>query len=135
VWHSSLATGELTLLSGTAATAARGGAVPAKAPTRVLPFRGDDAATIGTSTAPRLLALAEPVDSRWGATLNGAPLQRATAYGWAQAFVVPPHAGTVRVQFDSGGRHWWLVLELLGLGAVVLVGAGAGSRPHRQEPL
>jgi GT2 family glycosyltransferase len=135
VWHSSLGTGELTLLSGSAATTARSGAVSQKAPTRVLPVRGEHAARIGPATGSRLLALAEPVDSRWRATLDGESLQPTTAYGWAQAFVVPEHGGTVQVRFDSGGRHWWLVLELLGLVGVLLVGSGAGPHAHRREPL
>jgi GT2 family glycosyltransferase len=135
VWQSSFDTGELTVLSGSAATEARAGRVPATAPTRVLPVRGKTPATVGAASGDRLLALAEPVDSRWKATLNGESLQRTTAYGWAQAFVLPSHAGTVKVRFDSGGRHWWLILELLGLIGVVVVGAGAGPHTHRRDPL
>jgi GT2 family glycosyltransferase len=135
VWHSSLDTGELTVLSGAAATAARAGTVSGTAPTRVLPFRGDAPAKVGASARYRLLVLAEPADSRWKATLNGASLQRSTAYGWAQAFVMPPDAGTVKVRFDSGGRHWWLILELAALVGVILVGTGAGPPTHRRESL
>jgi hypothetical protein len=90
---------------------------------------------VAASARYRLLVLAEPVDSRWKATLNGKSLERSTAYGWAQAFVLPPDAGTVRVHFDSGGRHWWLVVELLAVVGVMLVGTGAGPPTHRREPL
>jgi GT2 family glycosyltransferase len=135
VWHSALDTGELTVLTGSAATAAREGSVPSIAPSRVLPVRGQNPAKVAASTRYRLLVLAEPVDSRWKATLNGESLERSAAYGWAQAFVLPPDAGTVRVHFDSGGRHWWLVVELLALVGVILVGTGAGPPTHRREPL
>lgn len=133
VWHSTLATGELTVLSGTAADAATHGQVPATAPTQVLQGNGSSVDAAGTTK--RILVLAEPAESRWTATLNGKSLQRTTAYGWAQAFVLPPNAGKVRVRFDSGGRHWWLVIELLGLVGVILYGTGAGPHTHRRDPL
>jgi hypothetical protein len=90
---------------------------------------------VPAGTTNRLLVLAEPADSHWNATLSGHSLRRVTAYGWAQAFVLPPHAGTVHVGFDSSGRHWWLIVELLGLIGVLLVGAGAGPHTHRRDPL
>jgi hypothetical protein len=135
VWQSSLATGELTVWSGTAATDAQAGRVPLTAPNQVLPVRGHARAAVAAVPGERLLVVAEPVDSRWKATLNGESLKRTTAYGWAQAFVLPSNAGTVKVRFDSGGRHWWLILELLGLIGVILVGAGAGPHTHRRDPL
>jgi hypothetical protein len=138
VWHSSLATGELTVLSGAAATLASQGSVPATAPSQVLNARSGSAmAKVPTATGNRLLVLAEPADSHWQATLSGHSLRRVTAYGWAQAFALPPNGGTLHVSFDSSGRHWWLVIELLGLIGVLLVGAGAGPGPHaqRRDPL
>jgi hypothetical protein len=79
--------------------------------------------------------LAEPADSRWHATLNGERLESATAYGWAQAFVLPSRGGAVAVSFDSGARHWWLIAELIALVAVVLYGAGAGPHTPRRDAL
>jgi hypothetical protein len=136
VWHSSLPTGELTVLSGPAATAAARGAVPATAPSQVLPASdGSARATIPAAATNRLLVLAEPADGRWRATVSGQSLTRTTAYGWAQAFVLPPHGGKLEVGFDSGGRHWWLLLEVLALAGVLLFAAGAGPHTHRREPL
>ncbi len=133
VWHSSLATGELTVLSGAAATVASEGSVPQTAPVQVLNAgSGSSTARVPSATTSRLLVLAEPADSRWRATLAGQSLRRATAYGWAQAFVLPPRAGTVHVSFDSSGRHWWLIAELVGLVGVLLVGAGAAPHGHRR---
>ncbi|HVT20623.1 MAG TPA: glycosyltransferase [Mycobacteriales bacterium] len=132
VWSSSLDSGETTMLTGVAAAAAAAGKVPGGAPARVL---HGTTAKLPASAAYRILVLAEPADSRWRATLNGAPLKRTTAYGWAQAFVLPSRAGTVQVGFDSGGRHRWLVLELIGLVGVLVFGSGAGPRRSRREPL
>jgi hypothetical protein len=132
VWRSSLATGRLTVLNGAAATAAVAGSVPATAPARVL---NGTPAKVGASTAYRLLILAEPAQSGWTATFNGQHLERKTAYGWAQAFVLPTRAGTVDVRFDSGGRHWLLLLELLAFVGVALVGSGAGPHTHRRDTL
>ncbi|MGN6473621.1 MAG: hypothetical protein ACTHK4_08245, partial [Mycobacteriales bacterium] len=136
VWHSSLGSGELTVLSGAAATAAGHGTVPSSAPSQVLNAHdGNATARVPSATTNRILVLAEPADGHWNATLSGRPLRRTTAYGWAQAFVLPAGAGTVHVGFDSSGRHWWLVVELLGVIGVLLVGAGAGPHTHRREPL
>jgi hypothetical protein len=84
-------------------------------------------------SSSRLLVLAEPVDSGWQATLDGHPLRRVTAYGWAQAFELPARGGVLRVHFDSGTRHFWLVVELLALLGVI--GYGAGAAPHPQRRL
>ncbi|HVU74960.1 MAG TPA: hypothetical protein VHE83_18495, partial [Mycobacteriales bacterium] len=133
VWRSSLNTGELTVLSGASASTAKGGAVPAAPPSQVLAGSGSTVAR--SATGPRLLVVAEPAQARWHATLNGHRLAPTTAYGWAQAFELPAGGGIVRVSFDSGGRHWWLVLELLALVAVILFGAGAGPHTHRRVTL
>ncbi|HWC34951.1 MAG TPA: glycosyltransferase [Mycobacteriales bacterium] len=134
VWHSSLSTGELTVLAGAAADAAVRGEVPDTPPLAVLHGSGSTVSA-GATSVHRLLVLAEPVESRWHATLNGERLHPVTAYGWAQAFELPARPGTVRVSFDSGGRHWWLILELLGIAAVLLFGAGAAPHAHRRTPL
>ena len=74
VWHSSLGTGELTVLSGSAATTARSGSVPAAAPTRVLPARGAAAAKVG-----RIVGRADPRAGRAGRIRLARHVERRTA--------------------------------------------------------
>lgn len=138
VWHSTLDTGEVTVLGGTSATAARAGDSSSTSPAQVLQIRGgptDLDADVGSGGTGRLLVLAEPATSGWHATIGGQPLQPTTAYGWAQAFELPSDGGQVHISYNSGGRHWWLLIELLALVAVLLVGAGAAPHvPHRDAP-
>lgn len=135
VWHSTLSTGEVTVLSGTSAAAATAGEVPATSPTEVLPVSGDPGdlrTNVGAGDDTRLLVLAEPATSGWHATVDGHSLHSTTAYGWAQAFELPTNGGHVRITYRSGTRHWLLLLELLALVGVVLFGSGAGPHvPHR----
>ncbi|HVV77882.1 MAG TPA: glycosyltransferase [Mycobacteriales bacterium] len=132
VWHSSLNTGEITVLTGSAAATASRGDLPSAAPAEVLPGNGS---VVAAGSGSRLLVLAEPAESRWHATLGGQQLRPTTAYGWAQAFELPARAGKIRVSFDSGSRHWWLVVQLAALVAVILFGAGAGPHTHRKTTL
>jgi hypothetical protein len=137
VWRSSLATGEITVLTGANATAARAGKLPTAAPAEVLRSTGspgDLRSAVGPGVGSRLLVVAEPAASGWRATVDGRPLGRTTAYGWAQAFELPPSGGAVRISYDSGDRHWWLLAELVLLVGVVLYGAGAGPRVAHREP-
>jgi hypothetical protein len=131
VWHSTLSSGELTVLAGPAATAAVQGQLPTAAPAAVLqPGRGALDATFPAGNGTRLLVLAEPASSDWDATVAGKSLHRVTAYGWAQAFQLPSGGGRVDVHYDATARHLWLVAELLALIGVILFGAGAASRPR-----
>jgi hypothetical protein len=138
VWRSTLATGGLTLLSGLSMTTAEAGGLPTGSADEVLKVSGGQAsprATIEPASAVRLLVMAEPASSRWHATIDGEPLAPKTAYGWAQAFQVPQDGGHVQITYDSGGRHLWLLLELILLGAIILFGAGAGSQVSHREHL
>ncbi|MBV9870342.1 MAG: glycosyltransferase family 2 protein [Frankiaceae bacterium] len=130
VWQSTLPTGELTLLSATAASQARNGASLAAPVSKVLRARpGSSSAMVPAGSAGRLLVLAEPANGHWHASIDGTSLPRATAYGWAQAFVVPARGGKLDLGYGSGSRTAWLVVELVTV--VILVGAMLpGRRPE-----
>lgn len=134
VWKSTLHTGELTLLSGGAAGTARAGGVPTNAPQVLNAGPGKAEDELSAASGDRLLVLAEPTGSHWQASLAGKSLERATAYGWAQAFVVPAGAGgTLQISSSSAGRHWFLWLELLALLAIVGVGVAGPAAASTRE--
>jgi hypothetical protein len=138
VWHSTLSTGELTVLTGGSLASAQSGGVPVTAPSQVLSISGGPAsprATIAPAAGDRLLVMAEPASSHWHATVDGHALASSTAYGWAQAFSLPTGGGQLVVSYDSGSRHWWLLLELVLLAGTVLYGAGAGPHVQHRESL
>jgi GT2 family glycosyltransferase len=129
VWRSRRPTGELTVLHGHAATEAAAGNVPTTPHLLALPAKpGSADVPISASAAGGLAVLAEPANPGWRATLDGKPLVRQTAYGWAQAFVLPPAGGRLRIEFRSSPRHRWLLVEL-GLTAVAVIAAMPGRRP------
>jgi hypothetical protein len=138
VWRSTLATGEVTVLTGSNATDAVAGHVPSTAPAEVLQTAGSPTSIstdVESSDGTRLLVLAEPATSGWRATIDGRALHATTAYGWAQAFELPVTGGHVQISYADSARHWWLLVELLALVGVVLYGAGAGPRvPHPRVP-
>jgi hypothetical protein len=74
--------------------------------------------------------LAEASDPGWRAELDGVPLTRRTAWGWAQAFELPASKGLVTVDRDSRPRVLLVVAQGLAL-AVVLVLAAPGARKRR----
>jgi len=76
----------------------------------------------------RLLVLSEAADAGWLATLDGRRLPRATAWGWAQAFVLPPGPGHLVVGRAAAGRRALLGLELLAALAVLVLAAPGGRR-------
>ena len=120
--------GELVVLEPGAAGQVRAGQPPAaSARPAALPSHAGRA-TIRLRPGPggRLLVLAEPVDRHWRATLDGRPLRRATAYGWAQAWQLPVTGGRLDVSRMSDGRGRRLLLQLGVLVALVLA-----ARPRR----
>lgn len=130
VWQSSLRTGELTVLSGPSVATAVAGTVPATAPAAVLPATSDGAtAHLAAAGGVRLAVMAEPAGPQWHASFNGTSLPRTMAYGWAQAFVLPSTAGTLRVSIGHGSRPVWLWLELLA--AIAVIGVGLAAPPQR----
>lgn len=87
-------------------------------------------AKVAAGRAGRLLVLADAADPRWVATLDGKPLRRRTAWGWAQGFALPEAGGTVVLHYDQTSRHIALGVEG-GLLLVVVVLAVPGARRRR----
>lgn len=84
-------------------------------------------ATLRPGPPGRLLVLAEAQDRGWRATLDGRPLTRRTAWGWAQGFVLPPRGGHLLVVHEQSRRHLALGGEL-----ALLLLAGVLSVPSRR---
>jgi len=106
--------GELVLYDADAAQAAAAG--------KPLPETADPHALAATpghtdltvppaSNGRRLLVLAEPRSGSWRATLDGHRLERATAYGWAQAWWLPAAGGRLVVDHVGGHRHTLVLIE------------------------
>ncbi|HET7310589.1 MAG TPA: glycosyltransferase family 2 protein [Mycobacteriales bacterium] len=123
--------GELTVLApDVAARVAAGHALPDGAvPTPIPATAGHARAHVPAGPGGRLLVLAESADTHWEARLDGRPLARATAYGWAQAWRLPARGGRLALSRSSDGRAWWLTGELV---ALVLLGLAALPRRRRE---
>lgn len=94
------------------------------------------AVEVPAGAAGRRVVLAETADPGWRATLDGAPLTRALADGWAQSFVLPARGGLLEVGYDHT-RHRAVLLAGAGAaGAVLATGLlAAVVRPaHRRRP-
>jgi hypothetical protein len=121
--------GELVVLPpGPAAAVLAGGALPAGARPVPVPATAGHARTrIPAGPGGRLLVLAESADPHWRATLDGRPLARSTAYGWAQAWRLPAAGGRLVVSRSSDAPGWPLLGELAVLVLLVLA-----TRPVRR---
>jgi len=98
-------------------TTAPGGELSVLAPRSVpvlLPASSGHASTeLTAASTNRLLVLAEPFSSHWRATLDGSPLPATHAYGWAQAWRLPPSGGHLVVErTGDGGRDVWVAVQL-----------------------
>ncbi|HMC70290.1 MAG TPA: hypothetical protein VKJ07_14135, partial [Mycobacteriales bacterium] len=113
-------TGELVVYDGLAAQAAAAGKplpnTVAPKPLTATPGHAH-VALPPASDGRRLLVLAEPRSASWRATLDGHRLERTTAYGWAQAWWLPPEGGRLVVEHVGGHRHTLVLIE----GALVLL--------------
>ncbi len=87
---------------------------------------------IPSSTFTRTLRLAEPVDARWVATLDGVRLAPAES-GWQQSFLLPPDAGVLRVRLE-GSSPLWPIGQGLALLVVAVLAAPAIRRPEVRDP-
>ena len=86
-------------------------------------------ASLPAGPAGRLLVLADAADSRWRATLDGQVLERRTAWGWGQAFVLPTQGGHLVVSYRDGRTSaLWVQAALV---VVVLVLSIPGGRRRR----
>ena len=125
----SMHSGELVVLAPGDAAQVRGrGSLPSSARPVALPAQAGKARTrVPAGPAGRLLVLAEPADSHWRATVDGRPLRRARAYGWAQAWLLPAGGGRLSVSRTSDDRGLLLLGELALLVVLVLA-----ARPPRR---
>ncbi len=86
--------------------------------------------TLAPGDEGRLLVLADAVDERWQATLDGQELSRRTAWGWAQAFAVPADGGRLVLRYDQSRRHTGLLAQGVVLLSVLVLSA-PGARRRR----
>ena len=122
IWRTNIPTGALMVLGARAAGVVAAGAdLPDDAVTTPLPARPSSAdTTLPDGGEGRLLVLAQPADAAWRATLDGAPLPAARAYGWAQAWELPADGGDLEVSRAGSLRGLWLVLQLVVVAIAVL---------------
>jgi GT2 family glycosyltransferase len=98
-------------------------------PPQPLPSRRESAtATVPPGPEGRLLVLAEGADEGWEATIDGEPMERLTAYGWAQAFAVPALGGTIELRRDQGPRGRALAVQGVLLAVVMVLAAPSVRR-------
>ncbi|HVU72295.1 MAG TPA: hypothetical protein VHE83_04995, partial [Mycobacteriales bacterium] len=113
------------------AGAGRGPAIPdlvANPPQIVASGREGAHADIPAGPGGRLLVLAEAANGGWRARIDGHPLKRRTAWGWAQAFEVPAGGGHLVISRDASGHDALVVLAIIGLLVVLVLAApSAGS--------
>jgi GT2 family glycosyltransferase len=138
LWQVTAPTGRLTLLPPATAAAATSGDDAVRpdrellrdAPPVVLPSGREAAvAAVPPGEPGRLAVLAEAADPGWQARLDGRPLPRRTAWGWAQGFEVPPEGGRLELRRDAAPRR----LALAGQAATVLVVAVLAAPAARRR--
>ena len=140
LWQVLAPTSRLSLLPPTLAGIATSGV---RAATRtalrtsnpvLLPTRREGAtATLPVGSSGRLLVLAEAADKGWAATLDGKQLARRTAWGWAQAFVVPAGGGRIEVYRQQSDRHADLGLQAALLVVFAVLAAPGAARRRGLE--
>jgi hypothetical protein len=140
LWRVVAPTARVSLLRpGMAVAALRGDRGPTRellrvAPPATLPARQESAHTrVPAGPAGRLLVLADAASHGWQASIDGRPLERRTAWGWAQAFVVTARGGALVVSYDQSPRHHALAGQLLALAVVLVLAAPAARRRHGLE--
>lgn len=81
----------------------------------------------------RLLVLADARDGGWRATLDGQRLESRTAWGWAQAYVLPAAGGRLRLEHTGTARRTGLAVELVVVVALGVLAAPGGRRRRGLE--
>lgn len=76
----------------------------------------------------RLLVLADAREGGWHARLGGKDLQARTAWGWAQAFVLPAEGGRLELSHAQSGRRAALTVQLVALLGAAVLAVPAGRR-------
>ncbi|MDX6200232.1 MAG: hypothetical protein QOJ79_3383 [Actinomycetota bacterium] len=140
LWRVVAPTARLTVLRpGLAAAALRGDRGPSRellrvAPPATLPAGRESArAALPAGPPGRLLVLADAATRGWRASVDGRPLARRTAWGWAQAFDLPAEGGRLDVSYDQAPRHRALAGQLLALAFVLVLAAPAARRRRGLE--
>ncbi len=90
-------------------------------------------ARIADGETGRLLVLADAADPKWQAKLDGKTLDRRTAWGWAQGFVLPAGGGTLELTYDQDARTLGLGVQALLLLVVVVLSAPGARRGRGLE--
>jgi len=133
LWKVAVPTARLVVLPPALASAsAATGAPTASQLVQTPPEPVGARARIPAGPADRELVLAEAADPGWRASLDGRPLPRRTAWGWAQGFALPSSGGVVTVRHVSPTRSIALWLQL-GLLLLVVVLAAPSPRRAREE--
>jgi hypothetical protein len=125
----------LSVLPSALATTARSGAraptqeqLQASPPTALETGVQDASTRVPDGPPGRLLVLADAREGGWHASIDGQVLTPRTAWGWAQAFELPPAGGHLRLTHAHTGRRTALVAELVALLAVLVLAVPAGRR-------
>jgi hypothetical protein len=91
-------------------------------------------ATVPPGPADRVLALAEPADGHWRATLDGHSLPTVVRDGWAQGWTLPAAGGELTIRHVDRLRGLWTALQGVALLVlIVLALPGAKRRPGDEE--
>jgi len=140
LWQVAAPTNRLTLLPPVlAAKAVAGGRAPTpdvlrQAPPTALSAGPEQVRTrVPSGVTGRLLVLADAADGRWSATLDGAPLEPRTAWGWAQGFTMPAKGGILQVHYRQTTRRVGLGTQGALLLLVAVLSAPGGRRARGLE--
>ena len=94
----------------------------------------DMTAHVGEGNTGRRLALAEPADGSWRATLDGTELTSVDTENGTQAWDLPVHGGELRVWYTDHVHTAWVITQA-GLFLVVTVIAAPGVRTEEEDRL
>jgi hypothetical protein len=126
VYRTSAPAGELSVLA------------PRSLPVLLPASSGHASTELDAAASNRLLVLAEPFSSKWRATLAGSPLPATHAYGWAQAWRLPPSGGHLVVERTGDRRAGWMGLQFALLMVTLLLCIPArrlGRSSTESEPI